>query len=336
MPGVVALLCLIVAIGGLLFVTLRPDPEVKPQAGVSARIAWNTEELTATDPRFLRPVSESEARSINAALPVSGLPVQPSAPLVIPPALGTNWQRSVQCLTQAIYYEAATEPDDGKRAVAQVILNRVRHPAFPKSVCGVVYEGSTRTTGCQFSFTCDGSLARTPMASFWTRARQLAVAAISGQVYAPVGLSTFYHADYVAPYWAPSLTKVTAIGRHIFYRWNGRQGESGEFSGRYAGAEPDVALLMAAAYHGAAAPELAADMTEAVAHPTARPILSNNAVPLDAASHGEAAAGPTLSAGPRWVLGMGAPGQGPSAPEARSNRLADAHAEQPVERGQPR
>jgi len=68
--------------------------------------------------------------------------------------------RSIDCLADAIYYEAGNEPVEGQRAVAQVVLNRVRHPAYPNSVCGVVYQGAARRTGCQFSFVCDGSLAR--------------------------------------------------------------------------------------------------------------------------------------------------------------------------------
>ena len=74
------------------------------------------------------------------------------------------FERSLQCLTEAVYYEARSESEEGQRAVAQVVLNRVRHPAYPNSVCGVVYQGSERVTGCQFSFTCDGALGRPELA----------------------------------------------------------------------------------------------------------------------------------------------------------------------------
>ena len=159
-----------------------------------------------------------------------------------------NWQpvaRSIDCLTQASYYEAATESDEGKRAVAQVVLNRLRHPAYPKSVCGVVYQGSQRTTGCQFSFTCDGSLARVPAVAAWDRARDVASQALAGYVYAPVGTSTHYHADYVFPYWAITLVKLKKIGAHIFYRMTGPAGAPAGFSGKYAGGETviDPAIL---------------------------------------------------------------------------------------------
>ena len=134
---------------------------------------------------------------------------------------GVDRSRALQCLTAAIYYEAASEPDGGQRAVAQVVLNRVAHPAYPKTVCGVVYQGSERPTGCQFSFTCDGSLARAPQRYFWQRAEDVARAALSGYVYAPIGLATHYHTIQVNPYWAPSLRYLTTIGAHRFYAFNG-------------------------------------------------------------------------------------------------------------------
>jgi hypothetical protein len=146
--------------------------------------------------------------------------------------------RAVDCLTQAIYYEAASEGVDGGRAVAQVVLNRVRHPGYPNSVCGVVYQGSMRATGCQFSFTCDGSLARTPVAYLWARSRLIATEALAGRVFAPVGHASHYHADYVLPYWADSLDKVAVIGRHIFYRIRGISGSGSAFRQPYAASEP--------------------------------------------------------------------------------------------------
>ncbi len=148
--------------------------------------------------------------------------------------------RAQQCLTTAIYYEAASEPDAGQRAVAQVILNRVAHPAFPKTVCGVVYQGSERP-GCQFSFACDGSLARKPVAQFWDRARRVAAEAMAGYVYAPVGLATHYHTWAVHPGWADKLAFIGAIGAHRFYRWGGSAGQPAAFSAVYAGGEPVAA-----------------------------------------------------------------------------------------------
>ncbi len=146
--------------------------------------------------------------------------------------------RALQCLTAAIYYEAASEPDDGQRAVAQVVLNRVRHPAFPSTVCGVVYQGSERTSGCQFSFACDGSMARIPSKSGWARAMRAAATALAGQVFAPVGLATHYHTYAVTPAWNPTLVMTDAIGAHFFHRWKGYWGTALAFHQLYRGNEP--------------------------------------------------------------------------------------------------
>ena len=153
---------------------------------------------------------------------------------------GEDKARALQCLTAAIYYEAASEPDGGQRAVAQVVLNRVSHPAFPKSVCGVVYQGSERPS-CQFSFACDGTMARRPVPAFWERARRVAQDALSGYVYAPGGLATHYHTSAVHPYWADSLTFLGTIGAHRFYRWAGSAGRPAAFSATYLGVEPPAA-----------------------------------------------------------------------------------------------
>ena len=154
----------------------------------------------------------------------------------------TDMLRASLCLTSAIYYEAANEPDDGQRAVAQVVLNRVRHPAYPNSVCGVVYQGTERNdTLCQFTFGCDGAMARAPTSLGWARARRVAVAALSGSVFAPVGLATHYHTLAVAPYWRTSLTPTGIFGAHIFYKMPGGAGEPRAFHARYYGAEPTPA-----------------------------------------------------------------------------------------------
>lgn len=146
--------------------------------------------------------------------------------------------RALNCLTSAIYYEAGNEPDDGQRAVAQVVLNRVRSPLWPNSVCGVIYQGSERTDfHCQFTFSCDGSMARGPSAAAWVRARRVAQDALSGRAYAPVGLATHYHTLAVRPGWADTLQAVAVIGAHIFYRGVGDRGTPGAFAMRYSGRE---------------------------------------------------------------------------------------------------
>lgn len=150
----------------------------------------------------------------------------------------TDDSRALHCLTQAIYYEAGMEPDPGQRAVAQVILNRVRHPSYPGTVCGVIYQGSERRTGCQFTYTCDGSLRRKPARFHWNRARKVAAEALAGTSYASVGTATHYHATYVYPYWAPSLRFLGTVGTHRFYSWKGNAGTAAAFSQRYRGGEP--------------------------------------------------------------------------------------------------
>jgi hypothetical protein len=123
----------------------------------------------------------------------------PGPPRALMTGAGQDHDRALDCLTAAVYFEAASEPDDGQRAVAQVVLNRLAHPLFPKTVCGVVYQGSQRGTGCQFTFTCDGALLRQRSRYFWDRAQQVARAALAGYVFRPVGLATHYHTFAVHP-----------------------------------------------------------------------------------------------------------------------------------------
>jgi spore germination cell wall hydrolase CwlJ-like protein len=179
------------------------------------------------------------AQQINALLPFSRLPIRPMRPFVLQ-ADAADQGRALTCLSQAIYYEAAREPKVGQEAIAQVVLNRLRHPAYPKSVCGVVYQGAARPTGCQFTFTCDGSLAHPPAPSIWAQAEAVARQALGGFVLKEVGSATHYHAEYVAPYWAPTLVKMKQIGAHIFYRWTGPWGEPPAFTGRYLGGETNL------------------------------------------------------------------------------------------------
>jgi spore germination cell wall hydrolase CwlJ-like protein len=193
--------------------------------------------ISETDSDVTEAAAEGEdAIARNALLPKSDLPVEWARPFKLPHLSALQTTNAERCLTQAIYYEAATESDDGKAAVAQVILNRMRHPAYPDSVCAVVYQGSTRP-GCQFSFTCDGSMARAPVPALWRRAGEIARAALAGHVHKPVGMATHYHANYVLPYWAPKLTKIEQIGAHIFYRWPGSWGRPKAFGDAYVGQE---------------------------------------------------------------------------------------------------
>ncbi|WP_240782028.1 cell wall hydrolase [Qipengyuania sediminis] len=196
------------------------------------RVVQETAPIYSTE---VMPLAPEEASAINAERPVDVTALVPAPALSIAreSAAGVGYGAALRCLTQAVYYEAASEPDEGQRAVAQVVLNRVRHPAFPDTVCGVVYQGSERVTGCQFSFTCDGSLARVPSQGGWARAERVAREALAGRVAAAVGNATHYHANYVVPYWAPTLDKAATVGAHIFYLMRGFMGSPRAFTDRY-------------------------------------------------------------------------------------------------------
>lgn len=215
------------------------DPAASPRAAVPPP-PGSVAAARAYTPQAILQIPRGTAQEINRTNPVIAGPNPAAAGFTGVFGNASAFDRAAHCLTAAVYYEAANESDDGQRAVAQVVLNRVRHPAYPNSVCGVVWQGSNLRTGCQFSFTCDGSLARTPSQSGWARARQVALAALGGSVFAPVGLSTHYHADYVVPYWQASLTKTAVIGAHIFYRWPRGAGTPAAFNARYSGTEPDI------------------------------------------------------------------------------------------------
>jgi hypothetical protein len=127
-------------------------------------------------------------------------------------------RREVDCLTQAVYYEARSESLSGQQAVAQVVMNRTRDPRFPGSVCGVVFEQTGARATCQFSFACDGSMDRPTEPAAWDLAHSVAVQALHGFTFQPMRLATHYHADYVSPYWRRSLSRIGRIGHHIFYQ----------------------------------------------------------------------------------------------------------------------
>ncbi len=183
------------------------------------------------------PLLASEAHSDAVDAPVDSM-AGPVARAFRIDNSGIDRSRALQCLTAAVYYEAASEADAGQRAVAQVVLNRVAHPSYPNTVCGVVFQGSERRTGCQFSFTCDGALARVPSRFFWMRAESVARAALSGYVERSVGLATHYHTIQIHPYWADSLVQLGTIGMHRFYRFSGAAGSPAAFRFAYSGGEP--------------------------------------------------------------------------------------------------
>ncbi len=123
------------------------------------------------------------------------------------------------CLARAVYFEARSETELGQMAVAKVILNRTRTEGFPKTICGVVYQGSNRRNSCQFSFACDGLPDDVRQPAAWTQSRRIAQKAIAGdtQMGKVMNGATNYHADYVKPKWSKTMRRLVKIGRHIFY-----------------------------------------------------------------------------------------------------------------------
>ena len=165
---------------------------------------------------------------MRVSLPASG----PAArPFRLPTADTLQSARDLDCLTDAVYYEARGETAAGQAAVAQVVLNRVRHTGFPKSVCGVVFQGVS-DDGCQFSFACDGSMHRPKEAEAWRRAEQVAARALTGFVMPAVGNATHFHAIGVQPGWGPGLLKVAQVGLHVFYKFGGYAGAPSSFNGQ--------------------------------------------------------------------------------------------------------
>lgn len=197
---------------------------------VAAVVAFG---LLGPDPRdrpaAVRPLTMAEARRSNARVPVVRDRRGRAAPFRFAGGPAARAQ-AVECLATAALYEVGDDRR-GQRAVIQVVLNRARAPGFPRTVCGVVYQGYARTTGCQFSFTCDGSFRRRPIHLGWARARRAARRALAGEVFAEVGRATHYHADWVVPYWRDTMWKVARVGDHLFYAGRRPDGPTGTSPG---------------------------------------------------------------------------------------------------------
>jgi hypothetical protein len=245
---VLAALCGIFVVGGGLAVAPRNvDSSSIFSSRPGSRVALDPGTIVPQpEPLEFKPgIDPATALQMNSAVPVANEPIPQPRPFLLDAVMNDAGARlnALDCLTAAVYYEAASESLTGKRAVAQVVINRVRHPAYPKSVCGVVFQGSERTTGCQFTFTCDGSLARLPSQTGWAAARRVAEQALAGHVETSVGTATHYHTVWVVPYWRTELTKLSTIGAHIFYRWSGPQGMPTAFFGRHSGFETQPVQL---------------------------------------------------------------------------------------------
>lgn len=165
--------------------------------------------------------------------------------IVSGPGSNTVSQQSLACMAQNIYFESNNQSKAGMIAVARVTMNRVQDIRYPNSVCEVVREGPVKESWktrkdetlaeadrvyhpvrhkCQFSWWCDGKADDIPNPKTnlsWRLALDIAYEVLAWDKYnGIVEGSTHYHADYVRPKWRTSLTLVTKIDDHIFYRWD--------------------------------------------------------------------------------------------------------------------
>ena len=244
---------------------------------------------------------------LRASLDLGGGPVA-VRPFTLRGALDQS--RDLECLTQAVYYEARGETPSGMQAVAQVVLNRVRHRAFPKTICGVVFQGAS-LGGCQFSFACDGSVDRMTDPVAWRRSQDIAARALDGRVMAAVGNATYFHTTAVTPDWSRYLVRIGQVGGHLFYRFAGRNGASSMFNGTV---EPSEALPAAPA----AETPVYASLGPSVAAPQAK-----EPVPVSVASLFISTATQAVEHAAAAASGVAEPARAPAPAKAEPGRAED-------------
>jgi spore germination cell wall hydrolase CwlJ-like protein len=224
---------------GALTIARRHDPIADADVATERRLAQYADVLQA---RFdAQPTSAPALGRVERVSLTRPAPVIAARPFQMRGALDES--RDLECLTQAVYYEARGETAGGQAAVAQVVLNRTRHPAYPKTVCGVVFQRARAS--CQFSFACDGSVHRRVEPAAWRRAEQVAARALNGQVMGEVGNATHFHVASINPGWGARLQRVRQIGSHVFYRFGGRAGAAAAFSETVEPSELETAPLPA-------------------------------------------------------------------------------------------
>lgn len=256
-------------------------------AGGMARSATDAAQVAEAAP--VAPLPAAEAPALRASVaPERGFfarlnrPTRRVVPAVAPFSLRGSiaGSRDLECLTQAVYYEARGETDSGQAAVAQVVLNRVRHPRFPKSICGVVFQQARAS--CQFSFACDGSTRRRLEGAAWTRARRVASRALDGFVMAQVGSATDFRRKELPNI---GLMRVAQIGSHAFYRFGGRLGGAEPLR---AEPQPSTGRTVMAGFSAPSAEQVLA---------AGEKLVASAAAAVTSATHRPAAA-PTVEASP--------------------------------------
>ena len=212
---------------GALFVAMRHDPFAF--AGPAERdrsTALLAAKLAPAPDGFSQPVQPApQPLLLRAAFTQPAAPARPFRMSSDNPLEGA---RELDCLTDAVYYEARGESSEGQAAVAQVVLNRVRHPAFPKTICSVVFQGA-QSHSCQFSFACDGAMRAPREPAAWRRAQGVAGHALAGSVMRAVGDATHFHVARLGGLWGGGLLRVAQVGAHIFYRFTGHAGAPSSF-----------------------------------------------------------------------------------------------------------
>lgn len=205
---------------------LAANIKAAPEAGDEESLAsenGETEATTVANPAALANEDTQYVAQLPDVLPMP-VPVKLRAQMQIEGRFqrvfvaNSDFDRQRQCLATGLYFEARGETYEGQLAVAEVVLNRVQSKYYPNSICGVVYQGANRSSGCQFSFACDGVSDIPRNKKAWSRAYAAATKVLNGYSRATlVGGATYYHADYVRPRWAREMTPVAKIGKHIFY-----------------------------------------------------------------------------------------------------------------------
>jgi len=293
---------------GVLAIARQHDPLAVPDpTGQDRQVAALLERLQERrDARAAAPATPAADHPPVIKVALAHSKIMGAQPFHLRGALDQS--RDLECLTQAVYYEARGESEAGQKAVAQVILNRVRHPAFPKTICGVVFQG-VATGGCQFSFACDGQPHHPLDNPAWRRAEAVAADALDGQVMSQVGDATHFHVARTRQDWSSSLLKVAQIGAHVFYRFSGHAGSAAMF---HADAQPSTpaaaprplfaslslagAPQTAAPGHGPSAATFIASASAAVEH--AATLVENAAKGVAPAKDVPAAAPPAHPAAP--------------------------------------
>jgi hypothetical protein len=188
-------------------------------AGAATALNPHTDQLPKLRPSIVQVADIAPP----AIVPPTPLPVLVNAPSPRDLALAKILTEQ-NCLAEAMYYEARGEGIEGQEAIAEVIFNRMHAAGYPKSICGVVYEGAELAHGCQFSFTCDGERDHPKSFGPWLRTRVLAARILAGYVQLgnTTGGAISFHASEVTPDWADQMNPTVQIGNHLFYRPLGR------------------------------------------------------------------------------------------------------------------